>query len=77
VEPLRRWDAHLKVLDLPNDGDFAEVVRIARAEAVFLGTRWSGFDPNARAVLTVPIFEPVIGLGQDEIAQLASRIRGS
>jgi thiamine biosynthesis protein ThiI len=77
VEPLRRWDAHLKVLDIPTDGDLAQAVRIARAEAVFLGTRWSAFDPSARAALTIPIFEPVIGLGEDEIARLASRIRGS
>jgi tRNA uracil 4-sulfurtransferase len=76
VEPLRRWDPHLKVLGLPTEGDLAEVVRIARAEAVFLGTRWSAFDPKARAALTVPIFEPVIGLEEDEIARLGSRIRG-
>ena len=75
VEPLRRWDAHLKVLDLPTDRGLADAIRIARAEAIFLGTRWEAFDPNARVSLTVPIFEPVIGLPEEEIERLASRVR--
>lgn len=75
VEPLRRWDTRLRVLDLPRDGRLEELVRIARAEAVFLGTRWSSFDPRDRGVSTVPAFEPVIGLTANEIEGLASRIR--
>ena len=75
VEPLRRWDAHLKVLDLPADRGLSEAVRISRAEAVFLGTRWTSFDPNARGSVTVPVFEPVIGLPEEEIGRLASRVR--
>jgi thiamine biosynthesis protein ThiI len=75
VEPLRKWDARLKVLGLPSGGDLAEVVRIARAEAVFLGTRWKAFDPNVRTSLPVPVFEPVIGLADEEIDRLAARVR--
>jgi tRNA uracil 4-sulfurtransferase len=75
VEPLREWDVHLKVLSLPKDEELASVVRVARAGAVFLGTRWAAFDPKFHDSLKVPIFEPVIGLAEDEIRRLASRIR--
>lgn len=75
VEPLRRWDVHLKVLRLPKDEDLRQVVRIARADAVFLGTRWSAFEPKAYPSLAVPIFEPLIGLEDREIERLVSRIR--
>ena len=77
VEPLRRWDVRLKVLDLPPDGRLEELVRIARAEAVFLGTRWPSFDSEGRAELKVPVFDPVIGLPDDEVTHLASRIRAA
>ena len=77
VEPLRKWDVRLKGLKLPADGNLAELVRIARAEAVFLGTRWSDFDPTKRAALAVPIFEPVIGLPDEEIGRIAGRIRAA
>jgi len=75
AEPLRKWDVRLKVLGLPADGNLGEIVRIARAEAVFLGTRWDTFDPKNRTPLDVPIFEPVIGLRDEEIGRLAARIR--
>ena len=75
AEPLRKWDVRLKVLGLPADGNLGEIVRIARAEAVFLGTRWDTFDPKNRTPLDVPIFEPVIGLREEEIGRLAARIR--
>jgi thiamine biosynthesis protein ThiI len=75
AEPLRKWDVRLKVLGLPADGNLGEIVRIARAEAVFLGTRWETFDPKSRTPLDVPIFEPVIGLREEEIGRLAARIR--
>jgi tRNA uracil 4-sulfurtransferase len=77
VEPLRRWDVRLKVLDLPPDGHVDEVVKIARADAVFLGTRWPSFDPKVRSGLKVPVFEPVIGLTDEEIGLLASRIESA
>lgn len=75
VEPLRKWDVRLKVLRLHENESIDEIVRIARADAVFLGTRWNAFDPGKRASLKVPIFEPVIGLGEDEVTQMAARIR--
>ncbi|MGI0149282.1 MAG: THUMP domain-containing protein [Thermoplasmata archaeon] len=75
VEPLRKWDVRLKVLNLPENGSIEEVVRIARADAVFLGTRWNAFDPEKRASLKVPIFEPVIALGDEEVGRMAARIR--
>lgn len=77
VEPLRRWDVRLKVLDLPPDGRFDELVKIARADAIFLGTRWSSFDSSTRGGLKVPVFEPVIGLTDEEVAHLASRIESA
>jgi thiamine biosynthesis protein ThiI len=77
VEPLRRWDVRLKVLDLPPNGRLAEMVRITRADAVFLGTRWSSFDPGSHASLSVPVFEPVIGLSDEEVGRLASHIESS
>src|SRR2546428_642628 len=77
VDPLRRWDVRLKVLDLPPDGHLHELVKIARADAVFLGTRWSVFDPDTRGGLNVPVFEPIIGLTDDEVGHLASRIESA
>ncbi len=75
VGPLRRWDVRLKVLDMPTTDGLPDLVKIARADALFLGTRWSSFDPGRRPPLPVPVFEPVIGLSQDEIDGLATRIR--
>jgi tRNA uracil 4-sulfurtransferase len=75
VEPLRKWDVHLKVQDLPRDEELGGVVRSSRAGAVFLGTRWAAFDPKFHDSLTVPVFEPVIGLDDGEIERIASRIR--
>ena len=75
VEPLRRWDVHLKVLD--GRDRLEELIKLARADAVFLGTRWTSFRPEKRPVLPVPIFEPVIGLTDEEIRRLASQIRAA
>ena len=75
VDPLRRWDVRLKVLELSGAEQLVELVKIARADAVFLGSRWRDFDPAGRPTLPVPVFEPVIGLSTEEIGQIASRIR--
>jgi len=75
VEPLRKWDVRLKVLGLPADGNLDELVRIARAEAIFLGTRWEKFEAKKRTPLDLPTFEPVIGLRDEEIVRMAARIR--
>jgi len=77
VEPLRRWDVRLKVLDLQPNGQLAELVKITRADAVFLGTRWSFFDPGDHRGLNVPVFEPVIGLSDEEVGRLASHIESA
>jgi len=77
VEPLRKWDVRLKVLGLPADGNLGELVRIARAEAIFLGTRWERFEPKDRRHLDAPVFEPVIGLREEEIGRIAARIRSA
>ncbi len=60
---------------MPTTDGLPDLVKIARADALFLGTRWSSFDPGRRPPLPVPVFEPVIGLSQDEIDGLATRIR--
>lgn len=77
VEPLRRWDVHLKVLKADAPAGLEEGVRLARADAVFLGTRWSEFTQAARPNLPVPVFEPVIGLSDDEIAGIGKAIRAA
>ncbi|HEX9340219.1 MAG TPA: THUMP domain-containing protein [Thermoplasmata archaeon] len=76
-DPLRRWDVGLKVLELRGSEHLVELVKIARADAVFLGSRWPDFDPALRPTVPVPVFEPVIGLSRDEIGQIASRIRSA
>jgi thiamine biosynthesis protein ThiI len=77
VEPLRKWDVRLKVLNLPPDGNVQDLARIARADAIFLGTRWSSFDPKLHGTVNVPVFEPVIGLTDEEVSRAASRIRSA
>ena len=77
VEALRRWEPGLKVLGLPTGGTVEGLVRIARAGAVFVGTRGRDFDPARRPEVSVPVFEPVIGLEDDEVAALAARIRSA
>src|SRR5436309_2067487 len=77
IEPLRRWDVRLKVLDLPPNGRLGELVKITRADAVFLGTRWASFDPGGRVGLDVPLFEPVIGLSDEEVGRLATHIESA
>lgn len=75
LDALRRWDTHLKVLPYRGPGDLPELVRVARAEALFLGTRWTGFDPAGRPSVPVPVFEPLIGLADEEIEGWARKIR--
>ncbi len=77
VEVLRRWEPGLKVLDLSAAGTLEDLVRIARAGAVFTGTRGRDFDPPRRPTVSVPVFEPIIGLADDEIVALAARIRAA
>jgi thiamine biosynthesis protein ThiI len=77
VEPLRRWDVHLKALPPPGPQGLEDLVRLARADALFLGTRGRDLDSVPRPRVPVPVFEPVIGLGDEEIARLASRIRSA
>lgn len=74
-EPLRRWDVRLEVLGLGPEENLEELVKISRADAVFLGTRWPIFDAAHRPRLDVPVFEPVIGLSDEEIGRFATRIR--
>lgn len=77
VEPLRRWDVHLKVLDAGPKERLEDLVRLARADAVFTGARGGDFTPASRPSVGVPVFEPVIGLSDEEIAALAARIRAA
>ncbi len=77
VEPLRRWDAHLKLLDSAAPTRLEELVRLARADALFVGTTGAAFRPEGRPPLSVPVFEPVVGLTEAEIAALAARIRAA
>ncbi len=77
VDALRRWEPGLKALELPMDGSLEDLVRVARAGAVFLGTQGREFDPAKRPAVSVPVFEPVIGLEEGEIATLAERIRSA
>jgi len=77
ADALRPWEPGLKILEIPSGGPMEDLVRIARAGAVFLGTRGRDFDPSRRPPVSVPVFEPVIGLDDGEIAALAARIRAA
>lgn len=77
ADTLRPWEPGLKVMEMKGPDHLQELVRIARAGAVFLGTRGREFDPERRPTVTVPVFEPVVGLPDAEIAALAARIRGA
>ena len=77
AEALRPWEPGLKIVDLPAGGLNEELVRIARAGAVFLGTRGRDFDPSRRPAVSVPVFEPLVGLDDAEIEALAARIRAA
>src|SRR3989449_5419735 len=72
-EPLRRWDAHLKVLSWEAGMDLQELVRVSRSEAVFFGSRLAEVGPKKPA-LEVPVFHPVVGLGDARLRELATRI---
>ncbi len=77
AEALRPWEPGLKILDLQRRDEVAELARIARAGAVFLGTRGTAFDPAGRPKVAVPVFEPVLGLEDREVSELAARIRAA
>lgn len=77
VGALRPWEPGLKVLEMTEPGRLDELVRIARAGAVFLGTRGRDFDPSRRPAVPVPVFEPVVGLEDREVTALAARIRAA
>ena len=72
-EPLRRWDAHLKVLSWEAGMDLQELVRVSRSEAVFFGSRLEEVGPK-KSTLEVPVFHPVVGLGDARLRELATRI---
>lgn len=72
---LRAWEPGLKTLELGGLDRLEELVKIARAGAVFVGTRGREFDPAGRPKVSVPVFEPVVGLPDAEVAALAARIR--
>ena len=77
ADVLRAWEPGLKMLEMTGPDRLEELVRIARAGAVFLGTRGPEFDPARRPQVSVPVFEPVVGLPDAEVASLAARIRGT
>lgn len=77
AEALRAWEPGLKVLEAPGAADLEELVRVARAGALFLGTRGRDFDPARRPPVSVPVFEPVVGLEDQDVAALAARIRAA
>ncbi len=77
AEPLRPWQPGLKMLDWTDADRLEDLVRVARAGAVFLGTRGRDFDPRQRPKVSVPVFEPVVGLEDRDVASLASRIRAA
>src|SRR3990172_3156633 len=77
VEPLRRWGLPLKALPNPGPQGIEELLRLARADALFVGTRGRDLGSLERPRASVPVFEPVIGLGDDEIAEIAARIRAA
>src|SRR5256712_9266453 len=72
-EPLRRWDAHLKVLSWEAGMDLQELVRVSRSEAVFFGSRLEEVGPK-KSTLEVPVFHPVVGLDDARLRELATRI---
>ena len=76
-DALRPWEPGLKVLELADPLGLEELVRVSRGGAVLLGTRGREFDPAGRPNVSVPVFEPVVGLTDDEIAALAARIRAA
>ena len=76
-EALRPWQPGMKTLELEGTDHLEELVRVSRAGALFVGTRGKDFDPAHRPRVSVPVFEPVVGLTDDEIADLARRIRAA
>lgn len=77
AEALRRWEPGLKTLEIAGPDRLDDLVRVARAGALFVGTRGRDFDPSGRPKVSVPVFEPVVGLTDAEIAHLAERIRAA
>ncbi len=77
ADALRRWEPGLKMVDYAGLEHLEELVRLSRAGAVFLGTKGHDFNPAVRPRLSVPVFEPVVGLTDGEIENLAKRIRAA
>lgn len=77
VEPLRRWDVRLEVVEATGLDALRETDEFSRADAIFLGTRWGEFSPARRTGIPVPVFEPLIGFSDREISSLATRIRAA
>lgn len=77
AEALRPWEPGLKMLELTGPDRLEDLVRVARAGAIFVGTRGREFDPTARPKVSVPVFEPVVGLEDRDVAALAARIRAA
>jgi thiamine biosynthesis protein ThiI len=75
-EPLRRWDAHLKVLSWEPGVDVDELVRVSRSEAVFVGSRIADVG-SEKPALDVPVFHPVVGLDDARLREIATRIRSA
>ncbi len=77
ADALRPWEPGLKMVEYGGADRLEELVRVSRAGAVFLGTRGREFDAEGRPQVSVPVFEPVVGLTDKEVADLAARIRAA
>jgi thiamine biosynthesis protein ThiI len=76
VEPLRKWDLHLKVQRISKLDELRDIARLNRAKAVAVG--WSLEEVERRRgeiPEDVTLFHPAVGLTSEEVASMAARIR--
>ena len=75
IEPLRKWDLHLKVQRIGKLDELREIARLNRARAVAVGWNLGELETRKGEIpQELTLFHPAVGLTTKEIEDIAERI---
>ncbi|MFO7619340.1 MAG: THUMP domain-containing protein [Thermoplasmata archaeon] len=79
AKPLEAWDPELKIHILDESKNLALIAKKRRADGLCLGWNMEDFDRQSSemAVLDIPVFYPLMGMGEDEIREMIGMIEGA
>jgi thiamine biosynthesis protein ThiI len=76
IEPLRKWDLHLKVQRIARMDELREISKLNRAEVLAVGWTLEELESRKGEVPEeLTVFHPAVGLTDEGLAGIAGRIR--